>query len=98
MKKILMKKIKYRMCLVFRFKAFQVILNDSWNTHITCIIFKPHEKTNKNIFHKLFSICKNYKQLLSKTQRKALKKARERYQNLSEEEKDKRRKKAQERY
>ena len=48
------------------------------------MIFKPHKKTNKNIFYILFSICKNYKQLLSKTQRKALKKARERYQNLSE--------------
>ena len=35
MKKILMKRIKHRMCLVFIFKAFQMILSDSYNTRIT---------------------------------------------------------------
>ena len=34
MKKISMKKNKYRMCLAFRFKTFQVIVSDSWNSHI----------------------------------------------------------------
>ena len=45
----------------------------------------------------LFCIYKNGKKLLSKTQRKAPKRY-ERYQNLSEEEKDRRWKKTWERY
>ena len=39
-----MNKIDYRMCLAFRFLAFPVILSNSWNTHITYIIFKDIKK------------------------------------------------------
>ena len=42
--KILMKKIKYRMCLVFVFEAFQVILGYSENTHMVKLIFKAYKK------------------------------------------------------
>ena len=47
---------------------------------------------------KSFCIYKNGEWILSKTQRKTPKKARERYQNLPEEEKDKRRGKVRDRY
>ena len=52
-KKSLMKKIKYKMCLVFIFKAFRVVLSD-----ITCIIFKAYKKTEKH-FYNFFTIYKN---------------------------------------
>ena len=56
-------------------------------------------KLIKNIFIVcFFSINKNGKWIFLKTQRKTPKKARERYQNISEEVKNKIRKKAQEMY
>ena len=58
MKKILMKKIKHRMCLVFVFKVFWVILGYSKNTHIIYIIIKPQKKANKIFFIIFFSIYK----------------------------------------
>ena len=51
-----MNKIDYRMCLAFRFKAFPMILSNSWNTHITYTIFKDIKKANKFFFVFLFSI------------------------------------------
>ena len=81
-----MNKIDYRMCLAFRFKAFPMILSNSWNTHITCTIFKDIKKANKFFFVFLFSIhikmTNNYYQ--KKKKGKLRKEACEWYQNLSE--------------
>ena len=54
------------------------------------LIFKAYEKTHKIFFYSFFSIYKNVNRILSKKQRVS-KKARERYQNLSEEEKEEKR-------
>ena len=59
---------------------------------------KAYKKNVKIIFYKFFSIYKNVNRILSKKQRKAFKKAREKYQNLSEEEKDKKLQYAREQY
>ena len=101
MKKIIMNKIKYKMCL---FKTSWVILSYSQNTRTTYIIFKAYKK----IIKYLFSIYKNDKQILSKAQRKTPKKSTwkvprsfrgrkrqkakkgwERYRDLTKEEKEK---------
>ena len=67
-----MNKIDYRMCLAFRFKAFPVILSNSWNTHITYIIFKDIKKANKFLFSIHIKMTNNYYQ---KKQRKASKRS-----------------------
>ena len=79
-----MNKIDYRMCLAFRFKAFPVILSNSWNTHITYIIFKDIKKANKFLFSIHIKMTNNYYQ---KNKGKLRKEACEWYQNLSEKEK-----------
>ena len=59
MKKILMEKIKHRMCFVFVLKAFWVISGYSKNTHIIYIIIKAQKIANKIFFIIFFSIYKN---------------------------------------
>ena len=60
------------------------------------LIFKAYQKNCWNIFLFFFSVHKNV--IIIIKERKAFKKAHERYQNLSEEEKEKKRQYGHERY
>ena len=68
-------------------------------THIVKLIFKAYKKTDKTFFYNLFVLhIKMLTGYYQKNKKGLPKKARERHQNLSEEEKNKNRQYARERY
>ena len=81
-----MKKIKYRMCLLLYLRYFTYII---YKTHMAKLIFKLYKKTDIIFLYNFFSLYKNVNRILSKKQKRFSKKACQRYQNLSEVEKDK---------
>ena len=68
------------------------------NTFMVKLIFKAYKQTDKIFFIIFFLYIKILTGYYQNTQKKLSKKARERYQNLSEEEKDKKHQHARERY
>ena len=81
-------------CVYFIFKAFRVILSYSQNGHITYKIFKAYKKLIKILFIIFFLYTNMTNRYYQMHEERLEKEAREKYQNLLEEEKDKRQKKA----
>ena len=66
-------------------------------SHMVKLIFKAYKKSDEIFFIIFFLVYKNVNRILSKNKERLSKKARERYQNLSEE-KNKKRQYAREQY
>ena len=89
MNTILMKKIKYRMCLVFIFKAFRVILSYSYKKLFIFFYIKVRNNSDQEHKEKLQKEShERYKNLSEGEKDKRWRKTPYRYQNLSEEEEE----------
>ena len=89
MNTILMKKIKYRMCLVFIFKAFRVILSYSYKKLFIFFYIKVRNNSHQEHKEKLQKEShERYKNLSEGEKDKRWRKTPYRYQNLSEEEEE----------
>ena len=94
MKKILMKKIKYRMCLFLYLKHFEWY----WVTDKILTFFSLYKNDNKILPKTKEKLRKEAREWYQKHKERFWKEARGKYQNVSVEEKEKRGKKTRERY